>query len=192
MRHRTEDHLPGRCPRCWLRQQWCVCEQIPQIDSKVGFQIVRHVLEGRKSTNTVRVAALALSRCEVWDYDGPDTALDARLSALTEPCLLFPGAEPPSGPLNFENVVVLDGTWRQARKMIRKLPSLAKMPRVSVPPPAVVPRRLRHSDDESHMSTLEAIAQAIGIFGHPEKAQALHELHRLWVERTLIGRGMRP
>ena len=169
-----------------------MCNQIPEVKSPVRFHIVRHVLEGRKSTNTVRVAGLAIAPCEILDYDGPDEALDAQLATLSEACLLFPGGDTPSTPLAVKNVVVLDGTWRQARKMFRKLPALSKMPRLSVPTPPVAPRRLRHSDDDSHMSTLEAMAQAIGYFGQAADAEALHQLHRLWVERTLIGRGQRP
>lgn len=189
MRHRTEDHLPGRCKNCWLRQELCICAHIPRVSSPVSFVVVRHALEARKSTNTVRVAELAIAPCQVLEYDGPDEALDRQLASLKNPYLLFPDGQTPSKCPPMENLVVLDGTWKQARKMTRKLPSLMRIPRLSLPPPPEAVTRLRHSDDENHMSTLEAMAQAMAYFGQTDDAQKLHALHALWVRHTLIGRG---
>lgn len=189
MRSRTLPGLPGRCPRCYLKQGLCLCSLVPTVQTRMGFVVVRHVLEGFKSTNTARIAALALPGCEVVDFEGRDPALDARLRALPRPMLLFPDGSPtpPSEPPS--HLIILDGTWRQVRRMLRRIEPLGRFPTLSVPAPAQAPRRLRHSPHPEALSTFEAMTAAVGYFEGEEAARPLAALHDEMVERVLKGRG---
>ncbi|MBI3183054.1 MAG: DTW domain-containing protein [Myxococcales bacterium] len=197
MRHRTESHLPGRCKRCWLIQRYCLCAELPCIRTHTRILLLRHGREAEKSTNSARIAALALEGSTLVDYapyqpsgprgDACAKALEEALSRMTAPVLLFPGgAESPPEP---SHLIVLDGTWRQARKMLRQIPALANLPRLSLPPPAMAPPRLRRSPFAENMTTLEAIASAVARLEGAEKAAPLFELHAKLVERVLKGRG---
>lgn len=190
MRSRTEAHLPGRCQRCYQKERLCLCAELPRVETAARFVVLRHTLEGFKSTNTARYAELALPHSQILAYDAVTHALDGPL-ALGRACLLFPGgdASPPPG---VDTVVVLDGTWRQVRKMCRRLPQLAALPRWTVRAPQALGPRLRHSPDATQLSTLEAIAQAVEALEGEAKAEKLRRLHTLVVERTLIGRGAIP
>jgi len=133
VRSRTPAGLPGRCQRCWLKEPLCVCARLPAVRLGFPLVIVRHVRESAKSTNTARIAALALPGTEVVEYEGPQTEL-----SLGEGWLLFTGGEPlHAGAAPPPKLVVLDGTWRQARRMIARSPALARLRRVSLPAPAV-------------------------------------------------------
>src|SRR4051812_30085981 len=42
---------PGRCPRCYLRPEICLCPLVPRIETRSEFVILRHALENWKMTN---------------------------------------------------------------------------------------------------------------------------------------------
>jgi DTW domain-containing protein YfiP len=89
------------------------------------------------------------------------------LAAMPGAALLFPGpgstgaaelsGQPP--PVLF----AIDGTWHQAEKMLRLSPTLAALPRIEVD--AGRPSgygELRREPGSVHLSTLEAVALALG------------------------------
>lgn len=192
MRSLTSADLPGRCKRCWVREPFCVCADVPVVPTRTELVVVRHQREAWKSTGTTRIAALALPRLTCLEYGDDAQPARAALAALTlaGAALLFP-AEPATswGAAEVRRLIVLDGTWRQTRRMLRRLPALEPVPRLSLPPKREAVLRLRASHFEDGRSTLEAIADALAILEGEEVATPLRELHRLYVERVLRARG---
>jgi DTW domain-containing protein YfiP len=195
MRSRTLSDLPGRCPQCWLRTAFCICAEIPRVLTRTEVVVVRHEREGWKSTGTARVAVQALANARLLEYADDGSATDAELrEASLGAAVLFPDndalaptatlATPPS------RLIVLDGTWRQTRRMLKRLPSLAAVPRLVLPPKADAPLRLRESDDPLGRSTLEAIADALHLLEGEAASRPLHALHALFVERVFRARGV--
>jgi len=161
--------------------------------SRPRVLVVRHTWEAFKSTGTARLAALALGNLRIVDMaaENPEPTR-AQLRKLEDAWLLYPG--PSSGPLGAERpqtLIVLDGTWRQTRKMQRRLPELSRFPRFSLPelPQAVSRERLREAPRPGARSTLEAIADALALLDSPECGARLLELHRYFVEQTRRSRG---
>lgn len=191
MRARSFDDPAGRCPRCLLRGEACVCAVLPMIPTRTHFLILRHVIESRRSTNTGWVAALALPNSTLLDVGGGPAVPEEPLRAPGT-WLLFPGfAPPPSGAPPPSHVVVLDGTWKQARKLLLRVPALRGLPKLSLPPPANPPVRMRRQTVEGGMSTLEAIAAAVARFEGPEAGARLNELYEQMARRALAVRGRR-
>jgi DTW domain-containing protein len=193
MRSRTEADLPGRCPRCYLVQRYCLCAALEPIDNRIEVVLLRHRMEGFKSTNTGRIAALALKRCIVIEYEVPGPEIDERLRPYLEAAwLLFPKADgsavDPSGVP--ARLVVVDGTWRQARRMVKRLPEVAALPSFSLPElsPSSAPR-LRHSPHPNNVSTMEAIGAALGHLENSAYEAALRSLYASYAERVFKGRG---
>ncbi len=196
MRSKTLSDLPGRCARCWIRHEFCLCAALPTVQTKTHLVLVRHERESWKSTGTARVASLALPNLSLVDY-GEDfrPAQDALSGASIEGAwLLFP-TDPegprypqPTGPVR--KLIILDGTWRQTRRMLRRLPSLETLPRLSLPPKEEPPLRLRESPSAEGRSTLEAVADALRVLEGPEVADPLDRLHALMVERVFRARGV--
>ncbi len=87
-------------------------------------------------------------------------------------------------------LIVPDGTWRQAKKILSRHPELKELPRVKISAPNQPTFQLRAQSRPERMATLQAIAQALGVIeGEPVRAQ-LMKLYVTKIERTLIGRGI--
>lgn len=183
--------LVGRCLRCHVKIAHCVCAAIPVVESAIEIVVIRHAREGWRSTGTARIAGLALPKLRFVDYG--DAALPARaeLPALLLPgaCALYPSPEPTPAPPQLKQLVVLDGTWRETRRMWHRLEILHPLPKLSLPQQARSMIRLREPTFEGGRSTLEAIADALALLEGPAVAEPLHALHALYVERVLRARG---
>ena len=196
MRSFTPPGAPGRCPRCLLLVDYCMCEVLGvALASRPRIVIVRHQWEAFKSTGTARVAALALSNLTLLDMvaENPEPVRE-QLCELEDAWLLYPGhAEPAAARPPPRTLVVLDGTWRQTRKMLRRLPELARFPRFSLGPAASAAERdrLREPPRPGALSTLESIAEALSELESPTAGQRLLELHAEFVSRTRHSRGQR-
>lgn len=194
MRSFTPPGAPGRCPRCLLLAGFCICDLIGHAGPSVPpVVIVRHHWEAFKSTGTARVAGLALSNLQILDFvpEHPQPTRDV-VAALTDACLLYPGGAPAESlPRPPGTLLVLDGTWRQTAKMLRRLPEVARLPRVSLTmsPEGERRDRLRESPRAGARSTLESIADALGALGSVDTGARLLDLHRRFVERTRRARG---
>lgn len=191
MRSRTLPHLPGRCARCYQRTPFCVCAEVPVVETRTRFVVIRHFKEAPKSTGTARVAGLALPNLELRAWGERDVPLQTGDLDAPGTWLLFPG-DAPTQSLPVEppaRVVVLDGTWQQAKSMVRRLPVLRTLPRLHLTPKVAAMYRLRQPPSADGMSTLEAIARVVDLLEGEEKGEALHRLHALWIERCMAGRG---
>ncbi|MBU8897549.1 DTW domain-containing protein [Corallococcus sp. M34] len=190
MRSRTPEDLAGRCPRCYLPTALCLCEHVPRVVTRTELLIIRHNKEAEKSSNTARMAALALPRCRIIPYGAPGKPFDASQLEAPDTWLLFPDAQPPEpGAPPPQRLVVLDGSWGQARRMAQRLPELRRLPGLRLPPPPPDSRRLRRPPHPDGMSTLEAMAGAIGHLEGEEVARPLYDLHELMIDRVLTSRG---
>jgi DTW domain-containing protein YfiP len=87
-------------------------------------------------------------------------------------------------------LIVPDGSWRQARKVHLRHHELKDVPRVKISTPDRSKFQLRAQHRPEGMATLQAIAHGLGVIeGDRVKAQ-LMTLYDAKVERTLIGRGL--
>ena len=193
MRSRTLAHLPGRCLRCWIRHEFCLCSELPQVATRTQVVVIRHSREADKSTGTARIAALALPNSTVIDFGEESAPVNAEVAPLASGAwLLFP-AEEPAAPVP-EGVprvlIVIDGTWRQTRRMLKKLPSLHRLPRLALPAKSAAPLRLRESTSTDNRSTLEAIAEGLTLLEGEAVGAPLLRLHALMVERVFRARGV--
>lgn len=196
MRSFTPPGAPGRCPRCLLLATHCVCSALGEPrPHRPRILVVRHQWEAFKSTGTARLAQLALADLRIVDMaaENPEPVRD-ELQQLEGAWLLYPGREsaerlatPP------ETLVVLDGTWRQTRKMLRRLPELSRFPRLELESaaPAGPQSRLREGHTPSARSTFESIAEALARLHSPPLGEELLALHRHFVEQTRLARGQR-
>jgi DTW domain-containing protein YfiP len=170
------------CPRCLLQQRVCLCSEIPTIATRTRIVIVRHHLERHRSSNSGRLAHLALPNSEIVDHGGAGGP--AALSALEGAWLLYPLGEArvPAPPPR--QLVVLDATWSQARRMYRKLPAVRGLPILRLSDEAMASGRLRESPAPGWVSTIEAIARALRLLEGDEVAAPLERLFAVAVERA--------
>lgn len=177
-----------RCPRCQVQAPDCICDAIPTLPTRTHILLIRHCKELNKASNTGRIAHLALPNSSLYDYGTPDVRFDPHV--LDEPgtMLLFPDGPPATTALP-SRLVVLDGTWGQARRMVQRLPALHHMPRFSLPPP---PARLRMRQPHlsEGMATLEAIAWALHTIEGAHLSTPLLDLYDHMTKLALRSRGL--
>ena len=83
-------------------------------------------------------------------------------------------------------LVVIDGTWHQARALLRKNRALLTMPRYGFRPTRPSEYRIRREPREDYVSTIEAMALALGALeGDPQRFEALLVPFRAMVDMQL-------
>jgi DTW domain-containing protein YfiP len=191
MRSSTSPDMTGRCRRCYLLQAACLCAELPTIPTRTQVLVVRHALESWKTTNTARFAQLAMPNLRILEYGGREPMDPA---PILEPgtWLVFPQteAEQPTGAAP-RQIVVLDGTWAQARRMMKRYPAFRGLPRLALPLPKQPWRNLRQAPFPGALSTLEAIGEALRPLEGDAVAEQLRALNDQLVTRVLAVRGRR-
>ncbi|HEX2675618.1 MAG TPA: tRNA-uridine aminocarboxypropyltransferase [Polyangiales bacterium] len=174
----------ARCSRCLLQQRVCLCAAIPTVVTRTRIVIVRHHLERWRSSNSGRLAHLALPNSEIVEYGG--LAGDAVLPPLAGAWLVFPeGAPAQTAPVPLpQTLVVLDATWSQARRMFRKLAGLRGLPILRLPDAPMPAQRLRESPAPGRVSTIEAVARALRLIEGESSAAPLEALFAVAVARA--------
>lgn len=170
----------AQCPRCTRPTERCLCALIPCLPSRTRVLILQHPSEVRHALNTARLAALGLSNAELLVGEVFESLPALLQHSGYRACLLFPGeqAQPlmqfaeqySSLPLL---LVVPDGTWRKARKLLHLNPLLAALPRVMLEPGLLSRYRLRKAPMPGALSTIEAIVEALNGVEAPSRFDAL-------------------
>ncbi len=192
MRSSTPRDLAHHCKRCYLNEAICLCDAIPRVPTRTEVLIVRHVAELRLTSNTGRFVALALPNSRILEYGGGPEFDDTELREDGSVLLYSATGAPqplPEGPIR--RLIVLDGSFRQARRMYKRIDALRGLPELALPPPAVVPVRLRQPPAPHGLSTLEAVAHALALLEGAALVAPLHTLQAELVRRVDAHRGRR-
>jgi len=183
-----------RCERCLRPESHCLCPLIPQLDSRTRVLVLQHPSEVTHALNTARLATLGLNNAQLVIGEVFDDIHALLNPPGYRPCLLFPGEgaqvlvaeEGESLPML---LVVPDGTWRKARKLLHLNPELAALPRVTL---GVVPAtryRLRKAPGPDALSTLEAITHALQIIEAPRSFAPLLVPFEALIEQQIAAMG---
>ncbi len=187
------------CEVCGLGLSHCICAEIPRLTLSTRVALIVHAKELKRTTNSGRLAVAALSNSKMLIRGRDHSRLD--LSPLLTPdytsLVFFPseGAVELSLPYIASltrpvQLLVPDGNWRQASKVPVRHKELSHLPRVMLKIRNAASHHLRAEHSEFGMSTLEAIAHAIGLFEGPVPGAALMALYEKKLQATLAGRGV--
>ncbi|MCF5229775.1 DTW domain-containing protein [Pseudomonas edaphica] len=183
-----------QCPRCLRPVTHCLCALIPSLDSRTRILLLQHPSEVNHALNTARLAALGLNNAQLVVGEVFDDLAMLLSPPGYQARLLFPAddAEPlqtytPSDqPLL---LVVPDGTWRKARKLLHLNPLLAALPRVALAGERVSRYRLRKAPGPGALSTVEAIVQALQVLEAPASFDALLKPFDALIEGQIAAMG---
>jgi DTW domain-containing protein YfiP len=197
------DLLGGERPR---RVCWCAFVADPPIAVASRVLILQHPAEARRAIRTALMAVrgVAGGRCrvvagrkfhdarQVWDGE---TLGDVFARDTTY--LLYPGPgavdvaalDPSRGPYT---LVVLDGTWDEAKKLFSRNPALRRLSRAALAPEARSSYVVRTQPADLCLSTVETVAQALAALeGRPEIVDALlaplHALCNVQINHGAVG-----
>ncbi|WP_048307664.1 tRNA-uridine aminocarboxypropyltransferase [Halomonas sp. PR-M31] len=181
-----------RCEGCRLPLLNCLCPYRVKTESKARFWLLTHPLEHNKPTNTGRLIGDILDTTEVftWYRTAPDIALLDHLDdPRFAPFLVFPDDQPDYAErvVDIDSVkqakregripvfIILDGTWRQARRIFRKSPYLARLPVLPLHTERLTRYHLRKPASASHLCTAEVAAELLRQSGDTVAAEVLDD-----------------
>ena len=188
------------CARCRMHVKMCFCIDIPSLDLATRVSVLIHAKELKRTSNTGRLATLALTNSGLHIRGLKDHSLDASeiLDDAFQPLLFFPSDDATELTHEFIStfkkpvqLIVPDGNWRQASKVHTRYPEFAHVPRVIISTPNESKYVLRKETTPEGMATLQAIATAMSVIESPEVGATLMKLYELKLKRTLIARGVK-
>jgi DTW domain-containing protein YfiP len=168
-----------------FQRRVCICPDIPLVPTRTRVVIVRHHLEQHRSSNSGRLAHFALPNSEIVEHGGRSGP--TVLPPMDGAYLVYPIGEPASAPpLPLpKQLVFLDASWSQARRMFRKIEGLRGLPILNLPHEVTKVVRMRAAPTVGHVSTLEAIARALRLLEGDAVARPLEELFGVAVARVI-------
>ncbi len=188
------------CGRCRRPASVCYCDALPRIETATRVVILQHPRERDMPIGTARMASLCLPQAELhvgvrWSDSVP--LARALQDAARPPILLYPGPgardilrDPPSGPVT---LVVVDGTWSQAKTVVRDNPVLQGLPRYAFSTPEPSQYRIRREPRAEYVSTIEALMHVLGVLeGDPSRFRSLLDPLRAMVDAQLACQARSP
>lgn len=183
-----------RCELCRLAKQFCICELAPKVDSQSGFLLLMYDTEVLKPSNTGKLIADLIpdSFAFLWSRTEVNPEIIALLEdPIWQPMIVFPKAYVGEEREIFDNeitlmsgkrplFIMLDGSWREAKKMFRRSPYLQHLPVVSFTPK--VPEneeeissryQIRLAANNTELATAEVAAQILSLAGEQTNADLL-------------------
>ena len=205
----TIETLP--CSACGKPPGVCICDRVQTFNTRLRVVILQHPQEDDALLGTAKLVDVTLPKAEIrvglsWaslDHAlGTKDANRERWAVLAAAKLPAPIPEASRGdPVlvidrkgrlrdlkrhGLEGIIVLDGTWSQAKTLWWRNAWLLKLPLVVLTPrePSIY-GRLRKEPRKEWVSTLEAIGDVLPALGEPEAVRlSLRRLLRTLLQRA--------
>ena len=156
------------CPECEFLKSRCLCDTLKTIPNSIHLIVLQHPTETKHPLNTVRIMKKSFKELTV--IIGEDFTNDLKLNTLlcepeNEFALLYPGENSEVLKSNSErkitHLILLDGTWRKAKKIFMLSKNLHSLPSIKLAPEDKSEYRIRKAPSEDSLSTLEASVEAL-------------------------------
>ncbi len=180
-----------RCGRCQLPPRWCICAGVEAVDCPVKVDVLMHHMENWRPSSTGHLIQRVIPTAHVHLYRRerplePATILQPGktlwiLHPLGEP---LPLDHPPPADLQ---VLLLDGTWRQAGEMMRGVEPWGR--RIALPMTGASRYWLRSQAGEGKFCTMEALLFLLAALGLTQVHARLRLQFELHVYAGLCARG---
>ncbi|MFN0250016.1 MAG: tRNA-uridine aminocarboxypropyltransferase [Kofleriaceae bacterium] len=188
------------CARCRRPTSVCYCAALPELETTTRIVILQHPRERDMPIGTARMASLCLPNAQLHvgaRWDSHAALATALADPARPPILLYPGAgardiltDPPEGPVT---LVVVDGTWSQAKTVVRDNPILHALPRYAFATPEPSHYRIRKEPRAEYVSTIEALMHVLGALeGSPDRFRALLDPLNAMVDAQLAAQARSP
>lgn len=191
-----------RCEGCLLPNADCICALVPKASARSAFLFLMYTGECYKPSNTGRLIAdvAAESFAYVWDRTVPDAELLALLqNPRYQPFVVFPheyaspercvsAVEQPATSTRVPLFIMLDGTWREAKKMFSKSPYLNQFPVLGISPQQSSNYVLREAAHLHQLCTAEVGIEVLKLAGDHQAASDLSHYFREFRRRYMAGK----
>ncbi|URQ98276.1 DTW domain-containing protein [Pseudoalteromonas sp. SCSIO 43095] len=189
-----------RCEQCLIAKHYCICEGAEYASCNAAVCLLMYHNESFKPSNTGRLIAEIVpdNYAFRWDRTSPDPALLTLLNNdKYQPFVIFPAedveadrvvtqVEPVAGKTPL--FIFLDGTWREAKKMIRKSPYLDNLPVLSITAQKLSDYRLRVAPHAHQLGTAEVAIMVLALAGEVDASTKLEQHFIKFRDAYLLGK----
>lgn len=168
-----------RCPNCRMAPQWCYCLQLRPVDFKTRVTFIIHHKERFLPSNTANLLGQISPNCDYF-IRGGDSQQELNLLSGYHSLYLYPDENAQeltpdflSSILKPIQLIVPDGTWRQAKKVKKRMPAIASLTSVKFSHGQLSRYFLRKQKNDFGLSTFEAVAHALKLIESESTFQEL-------------------
>jgi DTW domain-containing protein YfiP len=138
---------------------------IEPFSAHTNILLLQHPNEFRKYDSTAKLVRASIANCTLMrGVVFCEKMLQDFFSAY-EPLLLFPGAQAAdceTFPLSNKSIIiVIDGTWDEAQKIVHRNPLLHSIPRISFQRQLISNYRIRRPPKSGYLSTVESVGHLL-------------------------------
>jgi len=189
-----------RCDQCLIAKHYCICEGAEYASCNAAVCLLMYHNESFKPSNTGRLIAEIIpdNHAFRWDRTSPDPALLALLNNdKYQPFVIFPAEDVETDRVVTQVethagkqplFIFLDGTWREAKKMIRKSPYLDNLPVLSITAEKLSDYRLRVAPHAHQLGTAEVAIMVLALAGEVDASTKLEQHFIKFRDAYLLGK----
>ncbi|TMO22277.1 DTW domain-containing protein [Pseudoalteromonas sp. S4741] len=189
-----------RCDQCLIAKHYCICEGAEYASCNAAVCLLMYHNESFKPSNTGRLIAEIVpdNHAFRWDRTSPEPALLALLNNdKYQPFVIFPAEDVETDRVVTQVethagkqplFIFLDGTWREAKKMIRKSPYLDNLPVLSITAEKLSDYRLRVAPHAHQLGTAEVAIMVLALAGEVDASTKLEQHFIKFRDAYLLGK----
>lgn len=191
--------LYDSCNKCGLPIINCLCDNTPIIKTDSKIWILSTEKEFYRPSNTARLLNIInpnSTEIFLWERTKTPEELVANLNnEIYNPFLLFPIEDNETAGRNVEfkhtdkipAFIIIDGTWKEARKILRRSAYLENLPPISLHPTFNSNYDLRRGIVEGNLCTIEVAIEVLKLNGELENSQVVNEFFKLFLNNYKAG-----
>lgn len=183
-----------QCLKCGLEYNNCICDYKIIINSGAEIWLLTHMNELERTNNTGRLIENAINTTKVFKWER--TVQNKELKKLIESnkyniyiIMAADREEEIKRKVNYKKnskqtvFLILDGTWKEVRKILRKTECLNDLPILSLDVDKKTEYELRRNSDDNHICTVEVGIELLNIIGEDENSQELYNYYKIFLEK---------
>ena len=187
------------CNNCGLPTVNCICMKPTKLTTKAQFWILSSEREFLRPSNTARVLKLINpTSTKVFLQErtkNPEELVSLIKQSRYEAYILFPAEdnELKSREVEYKITekipafILLDGTWKEARKILRKSEYLKELPLITLKSEYISKFDLRRGAPEGNLCTIEAAIEMLKVNGELDHAGSIADLYSLFLRSFKAG-----
>lgn len=159
------------CNQCDFSLSTCICGAITSINNQTKVIILQHPSEAKIAKNTAKLLALSLTQCDIIKGENDNDFAFLKHLPVSSTVLLYPdehaikldSPKTVCGLSPITHIIVIDGTWKKAYKIMQLTPLLKQFKTVSFNHLPTNRYAIRKAPRADSLSTLEAIAHSLSL-----------------------------
>ena len=187
------------CNQCGLPIINCICNKSAKVSTRAKLWILSSEREFYRPSNTARLLKLInpdATKIFLWERTkSPEQLIEYINMKEYSTFILFPAESEELGArkVEFEPTdkipafIIIDGTWKEARKIFRKSEFLKNLPIVSIESNDASKYDLRRGAAKGNLCTIEAAIEILKMNGELETSHTIEAFYKLFLKSYKAG-----